>query len=133
MPRRNIKMNLNVENVIIVILLIVLIVLAILYLTDNKEKFSAVNSDAPTFIFYYVDWCGYCKRTKPLVEDLIKKNEAENMGFRIIKNNCEGSDEERQRAKSAGVRGYPTIFINGVEFEGPRSVDAWVEALNSGN
>ena len=35
---------------------------------------------------------------------------------------------ERQRAKDAGVRGYPTIFINGEEFEGPRSVDAWVEA-----
>jgi thiol:disulfide interchange protein len=116
MSRKSLKMNVSAENVVIVILIIVLIVLAVLYLTNNKEGFSAVAEDnRDVLMFFYADWCGYCKRFKPEFE-AVKSHIEQNLSDRVRVEpvNCsKPGKNERQLMSEYGVQGFPTLlFIN---------------------
>ena len=105
--------SMKTEEVVICVLLVVLVVLVVYYIYQNNssEGFEAHSNkkDEPETVvyFFYVDWCGYCKQAKPEIkklEEKIKNNEMNNVS--LVKVNC---DEEEDKAKEFGIRGYPTI------------------------
>ena len=88
--------------------------------------------NTPEFVFYFAEWCGHCKRTKP---DWMKMpTNINNVSISSV--DCVEYDAE---AKTMGVKGFPTFlyFPNGrldpqskVPYQGPRSVDGWTEFVN---
>ena len=108
--------NLKPEFVLIVALSVLLSVLVFVYYRQNTEGFSGDKK----FEFYYADWCPHCKRAKPHVRKLMKEY-----------SNVEMIDcvENPDQCKAADVNGYPTIKIGGKDYDGPRTLDGFKEAL----
>jgi thiol-disulfide isomerase/thioredoxin len=105
----NMLKGVGVEQCIVCVLVIVLVVLVVYYVNKNNEGF---NSEKPTLYFFYVDWCGYCKKAKPKVSEM-ENNSAITNKVNIKRINCEGSDEEKDLAKEYVVEGYPTFKLKG--------------------
>lgn len=61
----------------------------------------------PTIAFFYVDWCGYCKRFMPIYGEVAKEYKNK-FNFAVI--HCE-KEENLQMVKDFGVHGFPTLFI----------------------
>jgi thioredoxin-like negative regulator of GroEL len=97
------------------------------YIDDqtSEDDSSFIQSDsAPVFVFFFVNWCGYCKQTKPEVEKL--GNQYHGVDIKHI--DCEKSPEMAQKHD---VKGFPTmkLFPKGinntdgvVDYNGPRKV-----------
>ena len=100
----NVFKGIKVEQCLVCVLVIVLVVLVVYYVNKNNEGFS----DKPTLYFFFVDWCGYCKKAKPKVDEM-ENNKAITDKVNIKRINCEGSDEEKELAKEYNVNGYPTF------------------------
>ena len=107
--------SVNCEQVVICVLVIVLVGLVLYYVNKNNEGFNDENNEKPTLYFFYVDWCGFCKKAKPVINELENNSEVTDK-INIVKVNCEGSEEEKALAKENGVNAYPTIVLhNGSE------------------
>lgn len=63
-----------------------------------------------TIYYFTAEWCGPCKRTRPIVEELMR--EQKEAGFQII-----DADSEIELVKKFNIRSIPTfiLFHNGVE------------------
>lgn len=55
-----------------------------------------------TIFYFTADWCGPCKRVRPIVEDLIK----EGYSFQII-----DADSEIDLVKKFEIRSIPTFIL----------------------
>lgn len=64
-----------------------------------------INSNTPTLVDFYADWCGPCKMMNPVLKKLKKK-----MGDRIniIKVDA---DKNTDAAARYNVRGVPTLIL----------------------
>lgn len=126
--------SVNIEQVVICILVVVLVGLVLHYVNKNNEGFNDDNK--PTLYFFHVDWCGFCKKAKPVIDELENNSEVTNK-VNIKRVNCEGSEEEKALAKENGVNAYPTIILknnNGSEptpFESGVTQDGLIEFVNS--
>lgn len=78
---------------------------------DKKKKGKTyndvINQDKPILAMFYVDWCGWCKRYVPSIEQLRKKYKNK---LNIIMINCE-DEKNKALVKEFGVKGYPTLYI----------------------
>lgn len=95
------------------------------------ETFSN-NDSEPSFVMYFAEWCGHCKRTKPEFKKLMD-NYKGNIKIMII--DAE-SDENKELVKSQKISGFPTIrhypkglTENYTEYEGGRTYSDFVEYL----
>lgn len=105
----NMFKGISVEQCCVCCLVIILVVLVVYYVNKNNEGF---NSEKPTLYFFYVNWCGYCKRIKPDVTAMENDSAITNK-VNIKRIHCEGSDEEKALAKEYNVEGYPTFKFHG--------------------
>lgn len=69
-------------------------------------KFSElINSDTPTLVDFYAEWCGPCKQMKPILESV--KNTVKDQ-VRILKIDV---DKNPQVAASFNIQGVPTLLL----------------------
>jgi len=100
----------------------------------NKEFIYGDENEGATLYLFSVDWCPYCKKAKPIWEDL--KNEVGDTynGVKIyfVEVDCE---REKDLASKYKISGYPTIKLiyNGeiIEYDAKPDVDTLKEFLNS--
>jgi thioredoxin 1 len=64
-----------------------------------------INSDKPTLVDFYTNWCGPCKMMNPIIDDVKNKLGDE---AKVLKVDV---DNNRDAAIKYGVRGVPTLII----------------------
>lgn len=128
----------------LVILLIILIVLYFVYdkfLKEGMANSNEITSDdvdghvksGTKLVLFYADWCGHCKKIKPVWEET--SSEVNDEELKMIKVNCgEGTSADQKIMKKYSIDGYPTIikFVNGKAqlYQGERDVESFKEALS---
>ena len=78
---------------------------------DYERVQQAAKEQGKSFIlFFYVDWCGYCKRLK---KDFLENSKVEQIvsHYYRVKINPEQGDKENALAMKYGVRGYPNFLV----------------------
>jgi glutaredoxin len=80
----------------------------------------------PRVILYFAEWCGHCKTFKPEWKKLMQELDKKGIKYKDY-------EDSRDEAiiQSAGVKGYPTIKIDGKEYNGTRTAIAIMEYLFS--
>ncbi|MBE7707012.1 MAG: hypothetical protein E7Z91_07220 [Cyanobacteria bacterium SIG30] len=77
---------------------------------DKGQSFTkAKEENKPILTFFYVDWCGYCKRFAPTFDKLSKDKDIKNK-FAIAYVHCE-SAENSDLVSEYKIEGFPTVFI----------------------
>lgn len=128
----------------LVILLIILIVLYFVYnkfLKEGMANSNEITSDdvedhiksGKKLVLFYADWCGHCKKIKPVWEKT--SSEVNDEELKMIKVNCgEGTPADQKIMKKYSIDGYPTIikFVNGKPqlYQGERDPESFKEALS---
>ncbi len=76
----------------------------------GRVQETAKKEDKPFILFFYVDWCGYCKRLK---KDFLEKPEVEQVlaKYYRVKINPETGNEEQALANKYGANGYPNFLV----------------------
>ncbi len=64
-----------------------------------------INSDKPTLVDFYADWCGPCKMMTPIIEETKSK-----LGDKatVLKVNV---DENKEVSMKYGIRSIPTLVL----------------------
>jgi thiol-disulfide isomerase/thioredoxin len=68
------------------------------------------QSNAPMAVYFYTDWCPYCKR---LEANILKSDEVDRFLRNVVKVrvNPEDGEDETLLARRYGITGYPSFFI----------------------
>jgi thioredoxin len=61
--------------------------------------------DKPAIIDFYADWCTYCKKLAPVLEELAKEYEGQLIIYKV------NTDNEREIATAFGIRALPTLLF----------------------
>ncbi|HRW21156.1 MAG TPA: thioredoxin [Bacteroidales bacterium] len=72
-------------------------------LNENTKELNFLG-DKPVIIDFYAKWCGPCKATTPILEELAKEREDINI-YKI------DVDEERELSGMFGIRSIPTFLF----------------------
>ena len=73
--------------------------------TDDEFDTQVVNSEVPTMVDFWADWCAPCKMIAPAVEALAEENAGR---LRVGKLNV---DENPKTASRFEIRGIPTLLV----------------------
>lgn len=96
----------------------------------NNESFKTevLGGDGTVLVDFYADWCGPCKMTTPIIEEISE----ELKDIRFVKVNV---DENQEIASEYSVFSIPTfiIFKNGKvvsQFVGAQPKEAFLKEIN---
>ncbi|MFQ5915787.1 MAG: thioredoxin [Nitrospinota bacterium] len=77
----------------------------VLEFTDDEFEAQVVNSNTPTMVDFWAEWCAPCKMIAPAVEALAEEYAGR---LRVGKLNV---DENPKTATRLGIRGIPTLLV----------------------
>ena len=81
-----------------------------------------INSETPTLVDFYAEWCGPCKMMKPIFERVASSNESDVQMYTL------NIDHNREIALSLGIRSIPTVKM----FNSGEVVETKVGMMNEG-
>ena len=92
------------------------------------------NSSESSFVIFYAEWCGHCKRAMPEFNKLMDNY---NGNIKLLAINSE-LEENKELIKSQRIQGFPTIryYPNGLngqfdEYKDGRTYDEFLQYLNN--
>lgn len=91
----------------------------IVYATDSSFEADVINSDLPTLVDFWAEWCGPCKMIAPVL-DAIADDYAGKL--KVVKVDVDANPEAPGKY---GVRGIPTLIL----FKGGKAEATKVGAL----
>jgi protein disulfide-isomerase-like protein len=112
------------------IIMVIVVIIGLAYVckcfkklnNENNENFEEQQQKV-VVKYFYMPWCGYCKKLSPIWDKLENKYE-NNPNIQLKKINCE---KEPQEARQNNIEGFPTIisFSSGkkVTYEGDRTMN----------
>ncbi len=74
-------------------------------ITDENFESEVINSDKPTVVDFWAEWCGPCKQIGPVLEEI---SEEMKEAVVIAKHNI---DQEPNTPTKYGIRGIPTMLL----------------------
>ncbi|HLG21078.1 MAG TPA: thioredoxin [Bdellovibrionota bacterium] len=87
--------------------------------TDQSFQTDVLNSDKPTLVDFWAEWCAPCRAIAPLVEELSNQY-GEQVNFRKL-----NIDDNPSTPMQYGIRGIPTLIL----FKNGEVVDQVVGAV----
>ena len=90
----------------------------ILEVSDDNFEAEIINSETPSMVDFWAEWCGPCKKVGPVVEELAAEYEGK---IKIAKMDV---DSNRQTPAKFGIRNIPTLIL----FKGGEVVNTIVGA-----
>ena len=79
--------------------------MATLHFTDKDFSDKVLKSKIPVFVDFYADWCGPCKMSAPIIEEL----SGEYAGKLVV--GKVDVDENQGLSQKYGVMSIPTVII----------------------
>lgn len=73
--------------------------------TDSSFEEEVLNSEQPTLVDYWAEWCGPCKAIAPILEEVAKEYQNK---LKVCKLNI---DENPSTPPRYGIRGIPTLML----------------------
>ncbi|HKL78628.1 MAG TPA: thioredoxin TrxA [Gammaproteobacteria bacterium] len=73
--------------------------------TDSNFEDEVLNADKPVLVDYWAEWCGPCKMTAPILDE-VSDEYADRL--KVAKLNI---DENPNTPPKYGVRGIPTLML----------------------
>jgi thioredoxin 1 len=74
-------------------------------ITDESFNSDVINSDKPTVVDFWAEWCGPCKQIGPALEEISDEMKDQVV---IVKHNI---DNEPNTPTKYGIRGIPTMLL----------------------
>lgn len=75
----------------------------------NRTLEKAQKTGKPIVVFFYADWCGYCKRFAPTFDKITKNSQIKsNMSIAYV--NCE-APENIHLIEEYKIQGFPTVYL----------------------
>lgn len=90
----------------------------ILEVSDDNFESEIINSETPSMVDFWAEWCGPCKKVGPVVEELAAEYQGK---IKIAKMDV---DSNRQTPAKFGIRNIPTLIL----FKGGEVVNTIVGA-----
>lgn len=71
----------------------------------NNFNDEVINSDKPTIVDFYADWCGPCRKLSPIMEE-VESEISDKAIFTKI-----NTDENMEIAREFQISGLPTLLV----------------------
>ena len=90
---------------------------------DQTFEEEVRESEKPVLVYFWANWCGYCRSLTPVLDDLAKEYEG-----RVVFHSVD-IDENPELVERYRIEGVPYVFL----FKNGKAVDARISAYSADN
>ncbi len=76
----------------------------------NPEEWLFIG-DKPVIVDFWAEWCSYCRKLAPVLEELAKEYEGQIYIYKV------NTDQEKEIAATFGIRSLPTLLFAPIDGE----------------